>query len=39
MGTALVLQSNPITFGQLENSKQTETGAIDPAITYAQTAI
>ena len=39
MGTALVLQSNPITFGQLENSKQTETHARDPAITYAQTAI
>jgi hypothetical protein len=39
MGTALVLHSNPITFGQLENSKQTETGARDPAITYAQTAI
>ena len=39
MGTALVLQSNPITFGQLENSKHAETGARDPAITYAQTAI
>jgi hypothetical protein len=39
MGTALVLHSNPITFGQLENSKQTETAARDRAITYAQTAI
>jgi hypothetical protein len=39
MGTALVLHSNPITFGESEKSKQTETGARDPAITYAQTAI
>jgi hypothetical protein len=35
----LVLQSNTFAFGQTENSSQTETGATDPAITYAQAAI
>jgi hypothetical protein len=40
MTPTLVLQSNPIAFGQTENSNQTETDMIDLAtITYAQAAI
>ena len=39
MTPTLVLQSNPIAFGQTENSNQTETDMIDLAITYAQGAI